>query len=128
MKVYIIVSKKSKGQAEIVRGVLAGNGWDVYAPYVHTPQTTAHEIYMANYEAIKKTDLVIAIFGSHYGKDTTAKIGLARGMGKIIVGIGTPDETDIMSVQAVDKFITECELKRLICFGCLWGFTEVIQD
>ena len=54
MNVYIITSKKSKDQAEVVHDILVDYGLNVYLPYVHTPQTTAREIYIANYEAIKK--------------------------------------------------------------------------
>jgi nucleoside 2-deoxyribosyltransferase len=114
-RAYVIISGRSTKLGLQVEEILTSYGFTAYLPFRDTDQQKpASGIFAANFAGILHAELVIAVFGTHYGKDTTAEIGIARGLGKLIIGVDWPDMADTMSVQALNAIVAFDNLESAI--------------
>lgn len=117
MRVYLIVSRKSRELGDEVASLLRKEGHEVFVPHEH-PQLDEREepkvIFQRNTKELQASDTVVALFGTYYGKDFTAEVGLSYGLWKYIVGVGEADKKDLMSYLAVSVWSTVEQLPRVI--------------
>ncbi|NQV12777.1 MAG: nucleoside 2-deoxyribosyltransferase [Parcubacteria group bacterium] len=81
-------------------------GFKVLCAMVDTAQDLSYkEIFARNVDLIKQSDLLVVVL-KDYGKDLTAEVGMAYGLGKPMIGINyNADKEDVMCYYALDEII-----------------------
>ena len=87
-------------------------GFDVLCAATHTPQDIPYDqIFKMNADLIKKADIFVAVL-KDYGKDLTAEVGMAHGLGKPSIGIDfNADKEDVMCYYALDEVVLPDQLE-----------------
>jgi nucleoside 2-deoxyribosyltransferase len=112
IKVYLCGSIANAQINLMVSRLLSGGGYDVFDPCKIAPQdiSKAHfsqRVYAQCKQAIEACD-VLFVFLDSYGKDSAWEVGLARGLGKRIVGVVAAASLfleDWMVKYAIDKIL-----------------------
>lgn len=90
-------------------------GFKVLCAMIDTAQNLSpEEIFARNVDLIKQSDLLVVVL-KDYGKDLTAEVGLAYGLGKPMIGVDyNADREDIMCYYALDEVIKPMDLEKIL--------------